>query len=58
MILSERQRRITEIVIEMMNSMIEKGDLDPDDRDAMEASMRQCFRDVKAVYDAAVEFVS
>ncbi len=53
-----RKQRIIEIASEIVDTKVERGELDPNDEGAMDAACREAVLDAKTLYDAAVEYVS
>ena len=53
-----RKQRIIEIASEIVDTKVERGELDPNDERAMDAACREAVLDVKTFYDAAVEYIS
>ncbi|HFH3767497.1 hypothetical protein [Pseudomonas aeruginosa] len=53
-----RKQRIIEIASEIVDTKVERGELDPNDERAMDAACREAVLDVKTLYDAAVEYIS
>jgi len=52
-----RKERITAITMQIIASQINKGQLNPDDEDALRAATRQACKDAATAYDAATDFL-
>lgn len=53
-----RKKRIKQIACEMVASRVEKGEVNPDDAAALRAAVAEAVETARAVYDAAMEYVS
>jgi hypothetical protein len=51
------KQRIRTITAQLVEGMVLKGKLDPEDRDALKKAVEQCARDARQVYNAALEYV-
>lgn len=51
------KNRIRAITVMLVEGMIVKGKLDPDDTVALKKAVEQCARDARQVYNAALEFL-
>lgn len=54
----QRKVRIKQIACEMVASQVEKGEVNPDDDAALRAAVAEAVDTARAVYDAALEYVS
>lgn len=52
------RKRVIQITETMVASMVAKGEVDPDDDEALKKAARKCAADAVAVYNAALEFIS
>lgn len=52
------RKRIIEITIMLVDGMVERGELDPDDDVALRAASRKAAADARSAYYAALEFIS
>jgi hypothetical protein len=53
-----RRKRVIDIAMQMVASKIKKGELDPNDDDALRKATKLAVSDAAAAYDAAEEYVS
>jgi len=51
------KQRIRVITAQLVEGMVLKGELNPEDRDALKKAVEQCARDARQVYNAALEYV-
>lgn len=52
------KRRVVEIAEQIVTSMVLRGEVDPDDDEALRAATREAVKTAKAAYIAALEFMS
>lgn len=51
------RRRIVEITVAIVSGMVAKGEVDPEDDDALRAATKRASEDARAAYLAALEYV-
>jgi len=52
------RKRVIEITCQMVESMVLKGEINPDNAEELKKATRQCARDAWEAYRAAEEFLS
>lgn len=54
----EARKRAIEMTCQMVESLVAKGEVNPDNAEELKTATRQCARDAWEAYKAAEEFVS
>ena len=56
--LDKRKQRILEITEQIVTSQVARGEVDPEDDEALKKATYKAVRTAQAAYDAAMEYIS